>query len=50
DGVKYFRTSRVRISSSPEIMAQLDGDAFMPTPLEIKSVPHSLPVLVPADK
>lgn len=50
DEVKYFRTSRVKITSLPEIMVQLDGDAFMTTPTEITVAPHILPVIVPEDK
>jgi YegS/Rv2252/BmrU family lipid kinase len=50
DEVKYFRTARVKITSSPKIMAQLDGDAFMTTPVEITAAPHILPVIVPGDK
>lgn len=46
--VKYFRTSRVAIKSEPEIMVQLDGDAYGPTPIEVSVSPRALPVMAPA--
>jgi len=45
--VRYFRTPSVKITSSPEVMVQLDGDSFGSTPVEITILPRILPVLVP---
>ncbi len=45
--VRYFRTTRVAIRSSPDVMVQLDGDVFGTTPVEISIVPRILPVVVP---
>lgn len=45
--VRYFRTTGVAIRSSPDVMVQLDGDAFGSTPVEISIVPRILPVVVP---
>lgn len=45
--VRYFRTPSVKITSSPEVMVQLDGDSFGSTPVEIIILPRILPVLVP---
>ncbi len=46
--VRYFRTTRVIVRSEPEICAQLDGDPFGTTPVEISIIPECLPVIVPA--
>ena len=45
--VRYFRTTRVVVRSTPEIQAQLDGDPFGSTPVEITITPQCLPVIVP---
>lgn len=45
--VRYFRTSRVLVKSDPEILAQLDGDSFGSTPIEVTILPHILPVMMP---
>lgn len=47
DEVKYFRTTSVKVISSPDVAVQIDGDAFGTTPLEIRIVPGILPVIVP---
>lgn len=49
DAVKYFQAARVKIRSNPHIMAQLDGDPFGGTPLDIVVAPRILPVIVPAE-
>jgi diacylglycerol kinase (ATP) len=46
--VRYFRTTRVLVRSNPEVQAQLDGDPFGATPIEITINPQCLPVIVPA--
>ena len=46
--VRYFRTSKVTVRSDPEVMVQLDGDAFAATPVHASIAPSSLPVIVPA--
>ncbi len=46
--VRTFRTSSVRITSDPQIPAQVDGDVFCKTPVEISVAPGALNVLVPA--
>ena len=46
--VRCFRTSEVTIRSDPEVMVQLDGDAFGNTPVEISILPRILPVVVPS--
>ena len=46
--VRYFRTTRVTVKSEPEIMVQLDGDAFGTTPVDITIKPRVLQVIIPA--
>lgn len=45
--VRCFRAPRVSVKSEPDIMVQLDGDAFGATPVEISIAPRILPVVVP---
>ena len=45
--VRYFRTNRVTVKSEPEILMQLDGDAFGCTPVEIALSPGALNVIMP---
>ena len=45
--VRYYRGRRIRIESDPPIAAQLDGDLFGETPVEIEVVPKALEVFVP---
>jgi len=45
--VKFFRTQSLRISSQPEIMAQLDGDTFGSTPMDVSIRPRSLALVAP---
>lgn len=45
--VRYFRTDRVIVRSEPEILMQLDGDAFGSTPVEIALSPGALNVIMP---
>lgn len=47
--VSYFKTPHVVVKSSPDVMVQLDGDAFTTTPVEIKAIPHALSVIVPSE-
>lgn len=47
--VRYFRASSVIVRSEPEVLVQLDGDAFGQTPVEVTILPHALPVIVPRD-
>lgn len=49
DEVKYFRTTNVRVISSPDVAVQIDGDAFGTTPVDIRIAPGILPVIVPAN-
>ena len=45
--VRYFQTERVRVRSDPEVLVQLDGDAFGSTPVEIGIAKCALNVVVP---
>lgn len=45
--VRCFRTEHVRVHSEPEVLVQLDGDAFGSTPVEIKIAKSALNVIVP---
>ena len=45
--VKFFRTQSLRISSQPEILAQIDGDSFGTTPMDISILPASLSLIAP---
>ncbi|MHB1457136.1 MAG: diacylglycerol/lipid kinase family protein [Armatimonadota bacterium] len=47
DEVKYFRTTSVKVISSPDVAVQIDGDSFGTTPVEIRIAPGILPVIVP---
>lgn len=47
DEVKYFRTTSVKVISSPDVAVQLDGDCFGTTPVDIRIAPGILPVIVP---
>jgi len=46
--VRCFRTSRVTVRSRPDVLVQLDGDAFGGTPVDVLIAPRILPVIVPA--
>ena len=46
--VRYFRTSKVTVKSDPDVLVQLDGDAFGVTPVEVSIASSILPVIVPA--
>lgn len=46
--VRYYQTPRVRVLSTPDIMIQLDGDAFGSTPVDITVAPRGLRVVAPA--
>ncbi|MHB1001367.1 MAG: diacylglycerol/lipid kinase family protein [Armatimonadota bacterium] len=50
DEVSYFRTTKVRVSSVPDVAVQIDGDAFGTTPVDISIAPQILPVIVPAQE
>jgi len=45
--VRCFKTPRVTVRSSPDIMVQLDGDPTGMTPTEVSIIPHALPIIVP---
>lgn len=45
--LRYFRAKRVKISSSPPLPTQIDGDELDTTPLEAEIVPGGVRVLVP---
>jgi diacylglycerol kinase family enzyme len=44
---QYFKTTSVKIESSPAIPVQLDGDEWGTTPLELQVHPGVLQVLAP---
>lgn len=43
--VRFFRTTKVTLRSTPETYVQLDGDPFGKTPVEISVAPSILPVI-----
>jgi diacylglycerol kinase (ATP) len=45
--LRYFRAKKVKISSSPPLPTQIDGDELDTTPLEAEIVPGGVRVLVP---
>ncbi|MHB1191285.1 MAG: diacylglycerol/lipid kinase family protein, partial [Armatimonadota bacterium] len=45
--VSYFQTKSINITSSPEVMMQLDGDAYGSTPQTVTVVPRALKVITP---
>ena len=45
--VRYYRVKNLILESDPPIQAQLDGDTFGGTPMEISVVPSALPLFVP---
>jgi diacylglycerol kinase family enzyme len=47
---QYFKTTSVKIESSPAIPVQLDGDEWGTTPLELQVHPGVLQVLAPASE
>lgn len=47
--VRYFKTPRVIVRSTPDVMVQLDGDPNGMTPTEVSILPSALPIIVPSD-
>ncbi len=47
DNIGYFRCSHLRITTNPPQKVVIDGEVAGTTPLEVKCLPQSLPVLVP---
>lgn len=45
--VRYFRTSEIKVESTPEVYVQIDGDPCGTTPTQISVDPQVLPVIVP---
>jgi YegS/Rv2252/BmrU family lipid kinase len=49
DEVRFFRTCRATIRSTPEVMVQLDGDVLDSTPVDISVIPRGLSLIVPEE-
>lgn len=49
EGIKYFRTSSVRVKSVPDVPVQIDGDFFGTTPMDIGIVPSALNMIIPPE-
>ncbi len=47
--VRYFKTPKVVVRSSPDVMVQIDGDPNGMTPTEVSILHCALPIIVPAD-
>ncbi len=45
--VRCFKTPKVTVRSTPDVMVQLDGDSHGTTPTEVSIIPHGLPIIVP---
>jgi len=49
DGVHHFRTSRVKLETSPELPVNIDGEVVTHTPQDFSVAHNALEVLVPQD-